>query len=96
MNFNKKVIVSKHAVERMEQRHLEMTSKKHKKYLGNQMDYVKNMIRMDRIKRMEKKPDGTTVVTTKDNYLVYVRETKTANVIVTVVKRNRKRLGVLV
>lgn len=96
MNFNKKVIVSKHAMERMELRRQSMVDKKQKRYDRDKEFHIRCMVNINNIKKMEKRPNGTTIVTTKNNYLVYVNETKNANVITTIVKRGRKELKVLV
>lgn len=94
MNFNKPTIVSKHAIERFEDRRLELTNQSynHLKKVGSKR-FIKSMLEIKNIKSMHKIDVGTKVVT-KGNYVLIIAEQPNANVVTTVYRQNRKRLGI--
>lgn len=93
MNFNKKVVVTKHALERMEERHVNMCDKKFKKYDSNKAKFVAEKLRYDRIKKIIKVSEKESKVITTDNYILVVIEKPNCNLVVTVIKQNRERIA---
>lgn len=91
MNFSKKVIVTNHAVERMMERRVDMTPRAWNAYKKSPKKYIGDMLKIDNIKRMERKDDGVTEVYTKGRYVVRVKEYYNKNVVLTVFYQNRER-----
>lgn len=91
MNLNKRIIVTNHAIERMEQRRVDMTPRTWNAYKKNPKRYVCGMLKVENIKRMVKKEDGVTEVYTKGRYVVRVKEYQDHNKVLTVFYQNRER-----
>ena len=91
MNFSKKVVVTNHATERMMERRVDMTTRTWNAYKKNPKKYISDMLKIENIKRMERKADGVTEVYTKGRYVVRVKEYHNRNVVLTVFYQNRER-----
>ena len=91
MNFSKKVVVTNHAAERMMERRVDMTTRTWNAYKKNPKKYIGDMLKIENIKRMERKADGVTEVYTKGRYVGRVKEYHNKNVVLTVFYQNRER-----
>lgn len=89
MNFNKKVIITKHAVERFEERKHEMRDNQKKMFKANPKRYLSSLLAPMNIKSTERNGKESRV-TVKGNLTFVITETENANVVKTIINSRRK------
>ena len=95
LDFNKKIIISKHAMERFEERKYKMTDKQKREYKSNPRKFLTTMLRPMNIKHIRREGKELHVIT-KVNYDFIIQEKENCNMVKTIITtrtRHRKSLG---
>ena len=88
--FNKRIIITDHAIERFEERRRPTANKPLiKKWYADQRKFLVNELRPLNIRTLSKK-DGVTIATTKQGYRFIIKETPTTAIVKTVIKISNK------
>lgn len=90
----KKVRVTKHCLERFEERKRDnIRPSDLKKYNANPELFIVKLLSINNIKTITKKPNGHTIIVTKQNYRIVVLEKDSMWIIKTIMKTNQKKIA---